>query len=268
MSKITNIKVLGLALFAVFAFSAFAAASAFAEDEWLFKGSTFVGELETDTEGELNLDVLNLEKVLINTIKCSALFMGTVTGGGPVNLVLDLFALLPGNALIEELEPTAGTEGHSLDCETTFAINSEVCPVGGETLLWVDELRLPAAGVTELTWESLIELMVTGPEILIHFHYVAFELLCFLGGTTNLLALCEGLTSGKAVNEPEGVLVEFNPEAPIESEELACTNNLEPVVSIVAGIEGDVLIKHANGGVLAISGGAAVDRRQNSLMNR
>lgn len=231
---------LGLALFAMFAFGAMAAASAFAADEWLFNGSPITVELPTNTEGTLTLDVLNLEGVLVNAINCSGLFEGTV-GPGAIDLVLDLFSLT--GALIGELG------GTSLDCETVSNPTGMACPVGGETLLWVDELSLTLG----LTWETLVELMATAPEFLLRFHHVAFELLCFLGGVTNLEALCEGVTSGKLENVAAGVLLEFNPAAPIASEELACTNNLEPSVSITAGLEGDVVIKHTGPGTLAVS---------------
>lgn len=248
MSKITHIKFLGLALFALFAFSAVAAASAFAADEWLWKGSPIPAgqELATDTEATLTLDILNAAGVLINEIDCSALFEGAVLPGG-VDLVLDVYSLPPAQVLIEELP------GTSLTCENL--VDVEGCRLsteaGSETLLWVDELSLTMA----LTWESLIELMATAPLFLDDFHNVAFELLCILLGSpvTDLESLCSGLTSGALENEGEGVLLELSATA--GSEALNCINTIGgmEVAKTSADIVGDVLILSENGGALAVS---------------
>jgi hypothetical protein len=256
VGKITHIKVLGLALFAVFAFSAFAAASAFAVSEWLFNGAPIgVGaELATDTEGTLVLDVLNeAGTVLVNEIDCSSLFEGTV-GAGSLDLVLDVFSLLPGNELIEELEPLVGTEGKSLSCETLFDNGGELgeaCKLsteaGSETLLWVENLSL-AGG---LTWESLVEL--DAATFLDHFVSVAFELRCVLLAGVTLNSLCEGLTSGLLENVAPNVLLEFG-EGPA-SEPLNCTNTVGGmgVPLTFVDLTGDLIIKHATGGTLAVS---------------
>jgi hypothetical protein len=235
VGKTINIKILGLALFAAFAFSAVAAASAFAVSEWLFNGSPIGAgtELLTDTEGELTLLVLS-GATLVNEIKCSGLFEGDVGSAG-LTLVLDLFSLLPTNTLIQELS------GTSLDCATVFNVGS-ACPVGGETLVWVDELSLTLG----LTWEALIELMAVAPEFLLHFENVAFELLCVIGGT-NAENLCGGLTSGKLENSGTNVLLELGTAAPISSELLTCGGGE------TAGIDGDLVIKHGTSGTLAVS---------------
>jgi hypothetical protein len=255
VSKITHIKALGLALFAVFAFSAVAAASAFAESEWLWKGSPIPAgqELLTDTEGTLTLDVLNAAGTLINEIDCSALFEGAVLPGG-IDLVTDVWSLPPSQFLIEELEPSLGVEGKSLSCENLFDAGGDACRIsteaGAETLLWVDELSL-ALG---LTWETLVELMVTGPTFLDHFHNVAFELLCITLETgSDLLALCFGLTSSKLENSGEGVLVEFN-EA-VGSEALECLNEVGgvDVGTTTVDLVGDIVVLAENGGALAVS---------------
>jgi len=259
VGKMTNIKILGLALFAVFAFSAVAAASAFAADEWLFNGSPIGAgvELATNTEGSLVIDVLDETKtILLNEIDCSGLFEGTVGSAG-VDLVLDLFELVTGS-LIEELEPSPGVEGKSLSCETLVdngGAEGKACKlsteVGSETLLWVDELSL-AAG---LTWESLIEL--DGATFLDHFVNVAFELRCVLLAGVTLNSLCSGLTSGTLTNSAPNVLLEFGAAA--GTEELDCTNTVggeaQPLtfadLSTPAGAP--LAIKHATGGTLAVS---------------
>jgi len=247
VGKTINIKILGLALFAAFAFSAFAAASAFAVSEWLFNGAPIgVGsELATHTVGTLVLDVLSATGTeLLNVIDCSVLFEGTV-GAGSVNLVLDVFDLL-GN-LIEELE------GTSLTCETLFdegGPNGEACSAepGAESLLWADELRL---GVEPLTWESLIELDVA--TFLDHFHHAAFELRCLLLAGVTLESLCEGVTSGTLTNVAPNVLLEFSAAAGTEA--LNCINlvgGVEQALTLI-DIEGDLVIEHATGGTLAVS---------------
>ena len=231
MSKMTNIKVLVLALFAVFAFSAAAASLASAADEWLFEALPIASELSTNTEGTLNLLILS-GTTLVNEIDCSGLFEGDA-GPGALTLVLDLFALVTG-ALIEELS------GTSLDCETLSSVGG--CTVGGETLVWVDELNL----TTGVTWEALVELMATAPEFLLHFENAAFELLCIVGGV-NSENLCGGLTSGSLVNVAPNVLLEFSDAAPISSELLTCGGGL------TAGIDGNLIIKHSTAGTLSVS---------------
>jgi hypothetical protein len=216
VSKTINIKILGLTLFAVFAFSAVAAPSAFAADEWLASGATIVTELATNTEGEWLMVVL-AGGAELGDITCSALFEGTV-GPKEIDLVLDLFSLT--GTLIEELP------GTSFDCTTTNPIGM-FCETGLEVLIWADELRL---GAEPLTWESLVELMATEPLFLVHFHHVAFELLCFSSAGTNLEFLCEGLTSAAIDNLATGVELLFSSAAPISSEELTCPTS--PVAGI------------------------------------
>jgi hypothetical protein len=252
VNKTINIKVLGLALFAVFAFSAATAASAFAVSEWLWQGAAIPNgvELATNTEGELVFGVLSASGALVNEIDCSALFEGTVSKG-PVDLVLDVYDLA--ESLIEELEPSPGVIGKSLSCVTL--VDNGACKLSSEepseTLLWVDELRLPAPGVEELTWESLIEL--DGTTFLDHFHHVAFELRCVLLNSLTLLALCEGLTSGTLTNEAPGVLLTFGVTQ--GSEALTCTNTVEGAEQEKTSVDlsGDLTIKHVESGTLAVS---------------
>jgi hypothetical protein len=120
------------------------------------------------------------------------------------------------------------------------------CTVGGETLLWVDELSLTLG----LTWEATVELMAAAPEFLLHFVHVAFEQLCIIGGM-NAEFLCEGLTSGKLENVAPNVLLEFSDAAPISSEKLTCPTS--PIAGLEIGLDGDLIIKHATGGTLAVS---------------
>jgi hypothetical protein len=250
VSKITNIKILGLALFAVFALSAVTAASALAESEWLWKGLAIPAgqELATDTETveTLTLDVLNEAASQINEILCSGLFEGGVLPGG-VDLITDVWTLPPSQQLVEVLEPSPGVEGKSLSCEITSDTGG--CETGTTAaLVWVDELSL-ASGAT---WETLVELD-SGTIFLDHFHNVAFELLCFLlePAGVDLEALCGGLTSAVLANEAEGVLITFNDE----SEALGCTTLVGggPGPAISSHILGKFDIFASGGGALAVS---------------
>jgi hypothetical protein len=242
--KNTYIKVLGLALCAVFALSAYAAASAFAESEWLWQGSPIPAgqELPTDTEGTLTLSVLNAAGALVNEIDCSSLFEGTVLAGG-IDLVIDIYSLPPAQVLIEELP------GTSLSCETL--VDNGACRLtteaGSETLLWVEELSL-ALG---LTWESLIELDA-GVTFLDRFHHVAFELLCILLSGATLESLCEGTTSGALANVVGGVLIELGAAA--GSEALTCFNKVGEVEveKTTTDLTGDLVIK-PSAGTLTVS---------------
>jgi len=241
----TNIKVLGLALFAMFAFSAVAASAAFAESEWLWKSRVIPAgeELPTDTETveTLTLDVLDpATKLILNEILCSGLFEGTVLPGG-VDLITDAWTLPPSQQLIGELG------GNSVTCEVTFDGGGTSCEVGSASV-WVDELTLTSPA---LTWETLIEL--DGTTFLDHFHNVAFELLCKLLEPvgTELEALCSGLTSAVLENEGEAVLISFNEE----SEELQCVNSVggTEVEKTPTAILGKFDILSVNAGSLAVS---------------
>ena len=225
-------------MFAVLAFSAFAATSAFAQ-EWLAGGLAIAAELTTNTEGLLVLIALNGVGGVLNEIDCSGLFEGDV-GPKELNLVLDLFNL--SGTLIEELS------GTSLDCETTFSeLSLGDCGELEEFLLWVDQLSLSLS----LTWESLLELMAAGTEeFLAHFHNVLFEVLCNAPIIGNLEFLCEGLTSAIVDNQATDVLLLFT----ATSEEITCdTTNLAELVEFLVGFSGELLSSLTNGEVLAAS---------------
>jgi hypothetical protein len=245
--KMKRIHVVGLALCAVFAYGALAATSAFAA-EWLVGGLAFAGELATNTEGTLTLLVLS-GATDINTVACSGLFEGDVgnAAGKEINLVLDLFSLGTTQVLVEELT-VLGVEGKSLACEALENPVGAACEVGLETVLWVEELQLPVNGNTELTWESLLELMVAGAEeFLDHFHHVAFELLCLTSTGLATEVLCEGLTSAVVTNLAGGVDITFNSA----SESLGCFEGTTEVFQ--TDLEGELSSVLTGGGVLSAS---------------
>jgi hypothetical protein len=75
-----KIQIIGLALVAIFAFSAIAAASAFAAPEWLFNGATFTGKLPVLSAGTLLLEDMKGGLFLeAADILCSGLDAGSVT---------------------------------------------------------------------------------------------------------------------------------------------------------------------------------------------
>jgi hypothetical protein len=192
-----KLRVLGLALFAVFAMSAIAASAAYAEEEanaeWLSNGNPIAAA----AAATVNMELLITEVFLMKnfSILCSIRFDGTV---GPkfedlitemLNLSGELIRELVGNGILCEVR-----EG----CEGT--VDSELWP----------EL---------LPWETLLTLMADGT-FLDHVH-VAFEFTClFLG----VLAtdLCEGLTSARMVNVAGGVEPVFSAGAGTEL--LECTS--------------------------------------------
>ncbi len=93
-----KIKLLGLALFALFAFSAVLANAAFAEEAlWLVKGEEVTAKLASETTGELLLIVLKEVIVGETWVLCSGTFDGTV-GPGSAD---EVTALL--NLAIEEV---------------------------------------------------------------------------------------------------------------------------------------------------------------------
>jgi len=75
-----KIQIIGLALVAIFAFSAIAAASAFAAPEWLFNGATFTGKLPVLSLGTLLLEDMKGGLFLeAASVLCTGLDAGSVT---------------------------------------------------------------------------------------------------------------------------------------------------------------------------------------------
>src|SRR5450759_4894241 len=89
-----KIQILGMALFAVFAFGAVAAASAFAASEWEVEGVKLTTTLPAETEGSLKLIKLvsTTNREILVEVRCEGIFDGTVGPGSKdtINKVLNL----------------------------------------------------------------------------------------------------------------------------------------------------------------------------------
>src|SRR5258708_3324131 len=103
-------------LFAVLALSAFYAAPAFAESEWLVNGVAVTLELNAETEGELTLVKFEGENnTVLTKVLCSGFFDGTILG--KTDTVLDVLDLT--HVEIGTLDPE-DTPNNALSCEVTF----------------------------------------------------------------------------------------------------------------------------------------------------
>jgi hypothetical protein len=194
-----KLQIMGLALFAMFAFGSVLVTSAFAEEAlWLEDGKDITVATSADTEGLIlltNLTILgNVE------IDCEGLFDGTVGPGmeDEITQILSSAGVLIGTNLT----------GTALNCTVE---NNGLCNLNELAELWGDNLP----------WKSLIELMAVAPpaEFLDLLFGPAgkepgYELRC--NGITNL---CEGNTSTGVTSTVGGdVTMEFNEAAPISSE--------------------------------------------------
>lgn len=190
-----KIQILGLALVAVFAFSAVAAASAFAENEWLLNGAAVTSKIPVLSEAiELKLADMKgglfLEEI---SVLCSGLDLGTV---GP-----------KGEDEVTEILNLAGTE-KTIKCPA-----SSGC---GEAEATVEALNLP--------WKTKIILKGTefrdevgpgtggGP---------GYKVTCALGITDSCTSPTAELSSTKLTNETGGVDSLF--EAISEEKPATCT---------------------------------------------
>lgn len=221
----SKVRILGIAMFAVFAFSAITAASAFAADEFLFEGNVFAGALATNTAGSLTLEatILGIKAV----VDCSGLFEGSVVGGvAKLAEITDAFDLA-GN-LAGELEDSTA----AISCEALAA-----CNAGELVSVWVDNLSLTLS----LTWD--LPLLLEGTEFILDFPAGSgFEVECKTPlGTVNVL--CSAPTvDASLTNEVGGIL------ALLLSNELVCNNG-----ATNGKVSGEGLIEHTGGGTLSVS---------------
>ncbi len=138
-----KIHILGLALFAVLAFGAVVASSAFAEPgEWLFNGATFSGTLNVESVGLLTLVRLVSEtnSAILTEIHCEGILDGTITqlGAGVKGTDTITALLTPTMELVNELGEAPELE---LNCLVTFD-SGALTDCKAETLaqLWPDNL--------------------------------------------------------------------------------------------------------------------------------
>jgi hypothetical protein len=174
-----NIKVLVMALAAVFAFSAVAASSSFAVvPKWFVSGVEATGN-PVDSEGLLELSDTKAPIVGLSTIHCEGVLIGTVSTEG-ADLVTEV---LTGTVKV-------GTElsGTALKCTAVAG-----CEPGTDIEVWVDNMP----------WHTQLEL-VNGVVYDTLFGSGAekepgYEVLCLVFGV-NVVDLCEGKLSGVVEN--------------------------------------------------------------------
>jgi hypothetical protein len=133
-----KIQILGLALVAVAAFSAFAATSAFAVSKFLYANAEITAELATTIEGELLLE--DTKAPIKDDVKCSGIFDGTIEAGGVLGLVLEVL-MLNGELLAATVNNLALvlTEGDDIECTGS---SGEACLVVALNLPWHTEIVL------------------------------------------------------------------------------------------------------------------------------
>ncbi len=141
-----RIHILGLALFAVLAFGATVASSAFAEPgEWLFNGATFNATLNVETAGLLTLVRLVSETnpAVLTEIDCEGIFDGTITQlGAGVKGTDTITALL--NTLKELINELGEAPELELNCLVTFDSGALTdCKENTLAQLWPDNISLP-----------------------------------------------------------------------------------------------------------------------------
>jgi hypothetical protein len=204
--------ILGLALLAVFAFSAVLSASASAEitllAEWLVNGVgvTTLTSVETllvePTEFLLVTLVLGIEAV---DIDCSGRFVGTVGPNGE-DEITELLDLAGVNKISNNLV------GTGLDCLLLNTIGGSGCNVNELVEFWPDNLP----------WHTNLFLMESGA-FLDHIFgggteptEPGYHVICATTGTENL---CLGLSSTTMTNVAGGVLGKFD----ATSEKAKCT---------------------------------------------
>jgi hypothetical protein len=187
-----KIHILGLALFAVLAFSAIAAASAFAEDEFLFNGEAVTGTeeaLPTETAGELELtDTAGKVSLL-----CSGIFDGYIgpTGHTLVTKVLNL---------LKEEELLPGTTTPAISCIDHPRAGGSKCLAEENALVQIDVLHLPWLDQIILTGETFEDRLSSGGE-----GKPAYDVKCVVLGV-EVEVTCEGEPVSVLTNETGGIL--------------------------------------------------------------
>jgi hypothetical protein len=183
-TMIRKIQLLGLALFAVFAFSAVLAGMASAEvtllAEWLRNGAAITANLASVTTGEITLEDNKVPIAGKVAVLCSGILDGTVGANGADEITKAL------NLSGEELG--AALTGLELVCS-----NVTKCEAGTTIQVWAEKLP----------WKTLLFLMENG-EILDLVEGSAYEVQCLVLGIT-ASDLCEAAdTEFKVVNNASG----------------------------------------------------------------
>ncbi|MGH9770240.1 MAG: hypothetical protein ACRD4Q_00835 [Candidatus Acidiferrales bacterium] len=178
---------IGLAVFAVFAFSAVVSSSALAASAYLLNGAEIKELIFTEATGELLLEdtgIFGKPDVL-----CSGIFDGMIEPGGVIDEIESVLELNK-----ELLEGPGGTD--LIECEAHSTCTNPV-DVIAINLPWATEVMLTAGGL----WYDLINAHAGGG-------LPGYTIDC-----NSIIGLiedtCTGNTSNQLVNEAGGLLGEF-----------------------------------------------------------
>jgi hypothetical protein len=193
-------QILGLALLAVFAFSAVLSASALAETtllaEWLVNSATFTGTLTTTSEGTLLLEDNKAFGAKI-AVECMGRFEGTI---GPSGEDLTTMVLnLAGTKLIGVKLTGESLEGE-VDCKAETG-----CQENKDIKVWLTRETIP----------TLMFLMESGTFLDAFLGTPGYEFECLVLGIADSDE-CTGNTSGEAKNVTGGIEVIFSASAGTE----------------------------------------------------
>ena len=232
-----KIEIVWVALFAVLAFSAVVASSAFAEDtQWLWEGNEVTAELAVDTAGELLLEDAGAS--LKFDILCSGLFGGVVggllgTAGPPLGEVNDVEDLV-GNL-------TSATVTKPLDCETETSCAEKLANVTPINLPWKTELLLEThVGVSEFIDDFTSDNGVAGAK-------PGYTVDCTVLGVL-LEDTCTGEPKALLENETGGVLGTFDENEGVNTAGECSLGGAKSGLVIGSG-----LMTHTGGGTLSVS---------------
>jgi len=226
--------ILGAALCALLALSAFVVSTAFAADEaiWLVNGALVLENLNAETEGEVLLIFYNSQAgaTPLLEIKCSYILDGTIGPNGvdEITKVLTLTEVEVGN----DGTTLAGTP---LLCESFISPEAFDCETGAEKAeIW------PA----NLPWKTQLELMlVTGEEDILDVFLgtggePGWEIRCKTLSGLTLENLCAGPATVLVENSGTGSVLGFFNKVPV-AERGNCTLTGEHTAEVVSDVSGD-----------------------------
>jgi hypothetical protein len=182
-----KIHVLGMGLFAVFAFSAVMVSSAFAVSQWLVGGATVTTLTSTTTTGKL---ILVSETFGTAKIECKGVVDGSVGPAGEDEVTELLSA--GGTKIPNSGETGFLTTGTGLDCIT---LNSSIACGATGSLAEVWPVNLPWLSQLELEGAVFVDDVFGTPE-------PGYDVICEKTGTSNE---CTGLALFTLTNVAGGV---------------------------------------------------------------
>ena len=232
----SKLKIAGLALIAVFAFSVVAAASASAAPEWLANGAAITSALPATITGELELEDTNVLGSAVS-IKCSGSFKGTI-GPGATDLITEVEGKAGEKTTLAGGTPVVCAFVNKGPCETAMT------PLALALHLdWSTELTLETRGTEDL-YVDLIKENVSEKE--------------GLPGWEVLECLVLGLSEGDACTGNTGADVK-NTATDVEGEFLGKTDAVvtpAATCSLGGGVTG--LLQSLTPGLITLNEGATL----------